>query len=294
MATRTVGPGKYFKAAFTYPWNLLALFAAIGAGLLSPLPLEVWGPLVLAGELAYLGLLGTHPRFRKAVDAREHSASRQRHLGRAEESLRKILAALPDEYRRRFHDLRNRCLELRRLAARLRGADPDHAPPLDDLQVEGLDRLLWMHLRLLYSQHALGEFLRNVTAEQIQADIHEIERQLARLNEAESSQKLQAKKALEDNLQTCRERLANYQKARDNYELLHLEISRLENKIQSISEMALNRQEPEFISGQIDQVASSLVETERTISDLSFATGFSQVDEEVPSLLQRNVARETA
>ncbi len=289
-----MGPGKYFKAAFTYRWNLLALFAAIGAGLLSPLPLEAWGPLVLAAEVAYLGLLGTHPRFRKAIDAREHKSARGRDQGRAEETLRKMLAALPDEDRRRFHNLRNRCLELRALAARLRGADPDHADMLDDLQVEGLDRLLWMYLRLLYSQHALGEFLRNVTAEQIQADIHQIERQLSRLAKDDTPQRLQARKALEDNLQTCRERLANYQKARDNYELLHLEINRLENKIQSVSEMALNRQEPEFISGQIDQVASSLVETERTISDLSFATGLSRADEEVPSLLQRKSLREIA
>lgn len=289
-----MGPGKYFKAAFTYRWNLLFLFAAIGAGLLSPLPLEAWGPLVLAAEVAYLGLLGTHPRFRKAVDAQEHKFSRARKQQTAEETLRKMLAALPDEQRRRFHKLRNRCLELRGLAARLRGADPEDAPVLDDLHVEGLDRLLWMHLRLLYSQHALGEFLHNVTAEQIQADIRHIEQQLSRLVKDDTPQRLQARKALEDNLQTCRERLANYQKARDNYELLHLEISRLENKIQSISEMALNRQEPEFISSQIDQVASSLVETERTISDLSFATGFSPADEEVPSLLQRKTMREKA
>jgi hypothetical protein len=287
-----VGPGRYFKAAFTYPWNLLALFGAIGLGLLSPLPLDVWGPIVLAGELLYLGLLGTNPRFRKAIDAQQHKASRVRDRGRAEETLRRILAALPDDYRRRFHDLRNRCLELRTLAARVRAADPALAAPLDDLQIEGLDRLLWMHLRLLYSQHALGEFLRNVTAEQIQAEIHHIEQQLSRLASTETPQTLQARKALEDNLQTCRERLANYQKARDKYELLHLEISRLENKIQSISEMSLNRQEPEFISSQIDQVASSLIDTERTISDLSFATGFSPVDEEVPSLLQRKTEQE--
>lgn len=289
-----MGPGKYFKAAFTYRWNLLALFAAIGVGLLSPLPLDVWAPFVLAGEVAYLGLLGTHPRFRKAVDAQEHASLRVRKQEGAEERLRKMLAALPEEQRRRFHNLRNRCLELRRLAARLRSAEPQEAPVLDNLQVEGLDRLLWMHLRLLYSQHALGEFLHNVTAEQIQADIHHIEQQLSRLEKDETPQKVQARKALEDNLQTCRERLANYQKARDNYELLHLEINRLENKIQSISEMALNRQEPEFISGQIDQVASSLVETERTMSDLSFATGFSPADEEVPSLLERKTIGETA
>jgi hypothetical protein len=37
--------------------------------------------------------------------------------------------------------------------------------------------------------------------------------------------------------------------------------------------MAVNRQEPDFISGQVDQVASSMLETERTMNELRFATG---------------------
>ena len=64
-------------------------------------------------------------------------------------------------------------------------------------------------------------------------------------------------------------------------------IDRLENKIQSLSELAVNRQEPDFISGQVDQVATSMVDTERTINDLQFATGLQPLDEALPSLLER-------
>ncbi len=92
--------------------------------------------------------------------------------------------------------------------------------------------------------------------------------------------------ALEDNLATNRNRLANVNKARDNYQLVELEIDRLENKIRSLSEMAVNRQEPEFITSEVDHVATSMVDTERTMNELEFATGFSTLETEPPELLR--------
>ena len=69
---------------------------------------------------------------------------------------------------------------------------------------------------------------------------------------------------------------------------MKLEIDRLENKIQSLSELAVNRQEPNFISGQVDQVADSMMETEKTMNDLQFATGLDAVDD-APELLHSDV-----
>ena len=92
--------------------------------------------------------------------------------------------------------------------------------------------------------------------------------------------------ALQDNLDTSRNRLANLAKARDNYELIGLEIDRLENKIRSLSEMAVNRQEPEFISNEVDHVATSMVDTERTMNELQFATGLNPLDSEPPELIR--------
>ena len=94
------------------------------------------------------------------------------------------------------------------------------------------------------------------------------------------------RKALEDNLETSRIRLDNLTKAKDNYQLVQLEIERLENKIRSLSEMAVNRQEPEFISNQVDHVAASMMETEKTMNELQFATGLNSLDEQTPEMLQ--------
>jgi hypothetical protein len=44
--------------------------------------------------------------------------------------------------------------------------------------------------------------------------------------------------------------------------------------------MAVNHQEPEFISSEVDHVASTMVDTERTMNELPFATGLNTLDNE--------------
>ena len=51
--------------------------------------------------------------------------------------------------------------------------------------------------------------------------------------------------------------------------------------------MAINRQDPQFVSGQVDQVAASLVQTEQTMNDLQFATGLDSIDDAAPSIIPR-------
>jgi hypothetical protein len=97
------------------------------------------------------------------------------------------------------------------------------------------------------------------------------------------------RRTLQDNLETCRQRLANYEKARANHEFVDLEIDRLENKIKSVAELAVNRREHDFISTQVDDVADSMIETEKTIAELDFATGFNEVEGEVPQLLRQSL-----
>lgn len=279
--------GQYLKAAFTNRWNMLAFLGAMGFSVLSG-HADVLAPIVLAGELAYLGLLGTHPKFQRYVDAQMAKAARGEGEAKAEQRLREIMAALPKPLLARYKALRDRCAELREIALNLKHpAQAAAGLPFESFQVEGLDRLLWIYLRLLYTRHALGRFLERTDEQAITADIASLERRLEALGERDHSQIEKLEKTLQDNLQTCRDRLANYRKARDNFELLELEIDRLENKIQSLSELAVNRQEPDFISGQVDQVASSMLETERTMNELKFATGFDTTDDAVPELLER-------
>ena len=208
---------------------------------------------------------------------------------------------------KRFDDLRSQCTELRQIAAELKNPGKTTSDvPLDSLQVAGLDRLLWIYLRLLYTQFALARFLQKTNADLINKDIEQMQQRIkqlptdasvqpvttgqqttaAKASQAADPRLQRVRKTMEDNLQTSRDWLANLTKAKENYQLIQLEIERLENKIRSLSEIAVNRQEPDFISSEVDHVASSMMDTEKTMNDLQFATGLNSADDETPQLLQ--------
>lgn len=286
-----MAPWKYVKSAFLNRWNLLLFLGGMGFAALSQ-P-EVVAPLILAAEVAYVGLLGTHPKFQRYVDAQEAKSIREGGTSGAEENVQRIVRALPQDSLQRYEALRSRCIELRQLALDIKDPGrPAAEMPLDELQLAGLDRLLWIFLRLLFTRHSLDSFLEKTSPEQVKAETRRIEERLERLaSTPEEPQSQRMRRALEDNLETCRARLANLEKAHDNHEILALEIDRLENKIRSLSELAINRQEPDYISGQVDQVAASMLNTEKTMNELQFATGIDMGDETVPELLRRPVIR---
>jgi hypothetical protein len=287
---------EYVKTAFLNRWNILVFAAALGFSVVSG-HADVFMPLALAGEIAYLGLLSAHPRFQAYVEAQKAKVLRQEKTPNSDEVMRSILRSLPAKSLERFESLRRRCRELRQIALEIK--DPgrvgavDAGLGLEESQVAGLDRLLWIYLRLLFTQYTLEKFIQQTSKGQIEKDIDSAQERLKRTaGIADEIQRQRVTRTLEDNLQTCRDRLANYEKAEANYQLVLLEIDRLENKIRSLSELAVNRQEPDFVSTQVDQVATSMLQTERTMNELQFATGLN-IDEQVPPLLNREVARVT-
>jgi hypothetical protein len=223
------------------------------------------------------------------VDAQEAAERRAQGARGGEQVLARIRAALPTAYLERYEVLRTRVLELRQITRELHvPAAEGAAGPLEDFQGARLDRLLWIYLRLLYTEWSLQRFFQRTNEEDIRDDAERLGAQRSRIEkEPAGPARDKALKAVDDNLETSRARLENLARARENLELLTLEIDRLENKIRSLSEMAVNRQEPDFISDQVDAVASSMVEAERTMNELQFATGFTAGEEQVPPLLSR-------
>lgn len=248
---------------------------------------DITVPVVVAGEIAYLGLLGTHPKFQRYVDAQSAKAEREDSSKHNLEILGKIKKSLPQKLYNRYLKLRDRCQELGQIATDLKTPSKfDPSRKLESLHTRGLDRLLWVYLRLLFSQYSLERFMDTVSEEKITSDIERIEEQLAaQQNDGASAHADKIRRTLEDNRATLLERLENYKQAESNYQFVQLELERVENKIKSLSEISVNRQDPEYVSGQIDAVASSMKETERTMNDLKFVTGLDQVDEEVPELM---------
>jgi hypothetical protein len=281
-----MGFGKYLKFAFLNRWNLLAFSGGMALAFISGMP-DVVAPLVLAAEAAYLGLLGTHPKFQQHVDAQSAKAERKEKSATSQQTLREILRTLPGPALSRFEKLRAQCQDLRQIASDL-AHSRDHADaPLESLQLASFDKLLWMFLRLLFTEYSLTKFLERTNPRLIQNEIDVARQRLAKIPADDHSPHAQKmRRTLEDNLQTSQDRLANYQKAKANHELVQLELDRLENKIKSLAEISVNRQEPDFITAQVDEVAGSVRQTEKTMNDLQFVTGLAAEDEEVPDLVQ--------
>jgi hypothetical protein len=278
----------YLKEAFLFRWNLLFFLGGVAAAALTPLA-PVLLPLVAAGELTYLTGLVSVPRFRAAIDAKVHAARQAPATGAAGSpppvSLVTMLEGLPASARTRFEQLHARCLEMRRIAAGVRGAAGDQAAG-DSMSTPGLDRLLWLFLRLLVSKTALDRFLKTMNEQEMTAKVDELKKSL---DTAQKGSDDRVTKSLQDSLAMANLRLDNFSRARKNAEFVSIELDRIEGKIQALAEMAVNRQDPDFLSGQADAAAESMRQTEKAVSELQHLTGLGEQLEEPPPILESDL-----
>jgi hypothetical protein len=145
------------------------------------------------------------------------------------------------------------------------------------MQTESLERLLWMFLKLIYSQDALQRFLQGTDRKQLEEQIQDAEAELKEATSNGKSDKLL--RSLEDKLQTLKQRLTNYQRAEENRDLLTAEIDRIEQKVNVISELSISARDPADFSAQVDGIAEGVSVTEETIRRL-----------DVPPLLENEKA----
>ena len=278
---------RYIRKAFTNHWNLLGLAGGIGFSLMSSPAIGL--PLVAAVELAWLGFVGTHPRFQNYVDVIDNEATRTQDAAATDERMKKMFAALPRGLQNRFTAILKQCHELRSIGQGYQAASSaTEDGSVSELRMTGLDKLLWLYLKLLYTEFSLNRFFETTSAEQIQKDLDQVQERLKRENQRQAgTQRDRIIATLKDNLQTCEQRLVNFGQARDSYELIRAEQQRLETRIRSLAEMSISHGDPGTISTQVDSVAGSVAETEKTLDDLKFVTGLSSFDESVPEILPR-------
>lgn len=269
----------YVSAAFQWHWNLLAIGTGLALAFLSGKP-DVVLPLLGAAELGYLGLVSTHPHFRKVVDL-------SRRTSRADQDsqalMEQIASSIKPDAWHRFETLRARCAALDKLARQFRGGQSGQSAAVTDMQAESLERLLWMFLKLLYSRDALHRFMQTLNRDAIQREIAQSEKRFEAVRQRQSDQKFA--RSLEDKLETLRQRLANYDRAAANLEFLNLELDRIEQKVNAISEMSLNARDTGDIAAQVDGIAAGVAATEEVMRKLDVAPVFDS--EAVPRLLER-------
>lgn len=287
MSRNGAGTLRYLWEAFKFRWNALALAGGVAAGVLSGRP-DIVLPLIAAGELAYLSGMVAIPKFRQAIDVKAYNEDKPQidegEKKQVRRALGDMLAGLQPELRHRFQRLRARCLDMQRIARGVRGGAG--AKGSDHMRVPSLDRLLWAFVRLLYSQQALQRFLDTTDEAQIAGRIEELGGKLATANESGDERIM---RSLTDSLATAEMRIDNYRKAEGNAEFVQIELDRIEDKVQAISEMAVSNQDPDYISSQVDSVAASIGDTEKAIRDLNYITGLGDELEEAPSMLDADL-----
>ena len=295
----------YLKEAFLFRWNVLFFIGGIAAAALTPLA-PVLLPLVAAGEITYLTGLVSVPRFRAAIDAKVHAAGRAGATGGAMAPpptvpLVTMLEGLPAAARTRFERLHARCVEMRGIAAGVRGAAGDQAGSAEDIRTPGLDRLLWLFLRLLVSKTALDRFLQTMNEQELTTKLADLRKSLAAAQAAQAAPAGQGgdaaraggderiAKSLMDSIAMFELRLDNYGRAKKNADFVTLELDRIEGKIQALAEMAVNRQDPDFLTSQVDSAADSMRQTEKAVSELQHLTGLADQLEEPPDILDADL-----
>jgi len=275
---------RYLKAAFLNRWNLLFFSGGMAAAAISG-RFDIVAPLVTAAELAYLGFIGTHPTFRRYVDIASAPPRDETDKARAESLSRQLYQQLTREDRQRFEEVRERCEALQQLAVRIQGPGAK-----EGAQTEGLDRLLWMFLKLLHTRRSVSTFLKQTDVRGIEHDIQLAERNLKALQvQADDGSLERKRRLLEETLQTSRTRLDNYNRAQSNLEVMDLELHRLENTIHSLGELAVTRNEPTALSDKIDLMAESMLQTERAMGELRLPTSLDLELETVPQILRSPV-----
>jgi hypothetical protein len=205
----------------------------------------------------------------------------------ASPSLVTMLKGLPPDARARFERLHTRCLEMRTIAAGVRGAAGDQAGSAEEIRTPGLDRLLWLFLRLLLSKTALDRFLQATNEAEIATRLEETRKNLAAVQQGSKDERVI--RSLQDSVANAELRIDNYGRAKKNGEFVTLELDRIEGKIQALAEIAVNRQDPDFISTQVDSAAESMRQTEKAVTELQHLTGMADQLEEPPAILESDL-----
>ncbi len=283
------GIRRYLRAAFINPWNLLLFFGGIGLSVASGTQ-DVTAPLVMAAELVYMTALASMPRFRTAIDAKiakEERGAEATITPDAASTLQRMIASLPNTALRRFLSLRQRCYEMRDIAAGVRGqTQPEGSLAADAMRSSSLDRLLYLFLKLLVSQAGLERFLNTTSDRELELRLADVQ---ARLADAQSRNDERIVRSLQDSVADGTLRLENYRKSMKDAEFVNVELDRIETKIRALVEMAVSRQDADALSVQVTAAADSMKQTEEAVNHLQHLTGLESGLEEPPPILSADM-----
>lgn len=265
-------------------WHLLAIGGLTMLSLIGPATLATL-PFVFAGEILFMSLVCTNPRFQRAVDAEDGEKEEDKRVKESRKRFDQLYFNLDPEGRGLFDSLRERCQIITQNMQAQSNANVS-MDKISDWQAQGVNKLLWVYLKLVSTRTTLTRFLNKLDDKQFDKLEKETKKKLEVLGDDPSKDKM--RHSIEDTLKTIEARRNNLKKARDNYEFIGLEMDRISAKLTALSELAINRQDMSMITNDIDQVANSVESTEQAIGELNIFAGSSAIeDDRTPEIIQR-------
>ncbi|MFH1575071.1 MAG: hypothetical protein ABIG68_13900, partial [Acidobacteriota bacterium] len=214
-------------------WIGIAAFAMLGV--LNP---GFW-VLGFGLELAYLGMMATHPRFQRYVDAVKQWEARKTWQGKVDA----FVQQLDTESQRRYRALEVRCRSI--LEQQLRSFTLSSGL---DAQGEGLGRLLWIFLRLLLTRQGMDRMVRESegASEKTNHLADRIENLEARLKEEALGEEL--RHSLSGQVEILQQRMEKRREARQKLAFLDAELTRIQEQAELIREQAVLATNPDLVS----------------------------------------------
>ena len=211
----------------------------------------------LGCELAYLGWLGTHPRFQRLISGDRMLDERRRWQARLYELIRQ----LPPEDQQRYRALENRCQSI--LEQQSQGGLP---PGLEE-QGEGLGRLVWIYLRLLLTRESIRKIIRESsnTPDETARMKERIDKLKQQLQQPSITEDL--RKSLTAQIDILQQRQEKKQEAQEKLAFLDAELTRIQEQVELLREQAVLSTDPAVVSQRIDQVTTTLGGTNQWIRD---------------------------
>jgi chromosome segregation ATPase len=173
-----------------------------------------------------------------------------------------LLADLDADALRRYRALERRCQEIIEPQMKVSGSSPGLVA-----QMDGLGRLLWIYLRLLFTRQAIGRIVEE--AKQPGSERGKIEARSQKLEEQLKEEGLseELRKSLTGQLEILKQRLEKQREAREKVAFLEAELTRIQEQVELIREQAMLSTDPDTVSHRIDQVTATLDGTSQWMRD---------------------------
>jgi hypothetical protein len=136
------------------------------------------------------------------------------------------------------------------------------------------------------SKNALDRFLKTMSSEEVTARLEQLRKDMGAAQQGGDERIV---RSLQDSIANAELRLDNYERAKKNAQFVTIELDRIEGKIQALAESAVNRQDPDLLSSQVDSAAESMRQTEKAVSELQHLTGLADELQDPPAILDADL-----